>query len=92
MTRAEALKRHGELARELSELHRELAEVLGAEKTAKVQSFMAAPGGTDRQRDQASTANALGSTKEVFKLRGEIDALVEERDHIRLLLAYGADT
>lgn len=45
---------------------------------------------TDKQRDNAAGINALPSTKDVFNIREEIAALEEKRDHLRMVLAYGA--
>lgn len=90
MDRADALAQHGEIARELADLHYQLGNVLSAEREAKVMTFAASQLPTDKQRDNAAQVNSIQSTKDVFKIREEIAALEERRDHLRMVLAYGS--
>lgn len=90
-TRQGCLERHGAIAVELADLHRELGNVLATEREAKITTALAAEG-TDRYRENAAGFNALESTKAVFDIRGNIAALEEERDHLRYLLAHGVLT
>lgn len=88
MTRAELLARHSSLATELLDAHRAMGNLLAQERHIKVQVFNQTGGESDKRRDNAAAIASLPITEEVFRLRGEIDALTEERDDIRLQLAY----
>lgn len=86
-TREEALARHRAVTVELMDLHRELAQLLAAEKEAKVRAYAQAQG-TDKNREQTASFNALNLTTDIFKLKGEIEAWNALRDDIRIWLAY----
>jgi hypothetical protein len=89
MTRNELLARHHELALLLMDAHRQLGGLLGTERDAKINGYMGGQG-TDKSRENNGGIASIEITKEVFKVRAEIAALTEERDDVRLILAYTA--
>lgn len=70
------------------DLRRELGQVRGAERDAKVRAYQMNQQVTDRQRDHIASANALEQTKSVWQIEADIAALEEERDDIRIQLAH----
>ncbi len=89
MTRDELLARHHEVALQLMGLHRQLGGLLSTEREAKINGYMGTTG-TDKFRENNGGIASIEITKEVFKIRAEIAALSEERDDVRLILAYTA--
>lgn len=90
MTRTQVLERLGELAVSLASAYRELSELEAAENQAKASAWIGTQG-TLGERDGVARFNALDLTTDVIKLKGDIRAWQEERDHLRDLLPYAID-
>lgn len=88
MTKAELLARHTEVAHELGGLYRELASVKTSERRTKVAAFQSNILNT-KEREHVANFQALSSTSDIWRLEGEISALVELRDDIRWQLTHG---
>lgn len=88
MTKAELLAQHTEVALELSGLYRELASVKTAERRTKVSAFQQNTLNV-KEREHVANFQALSSTSDVWRLEGEISALIELRDDIRWQLTHG---
>lgn len=86
--REQSLSRLEKVTTTLSQLHRELAQVLIAERQAKVESFLGTQDLHAQARDRQADAYAVSLSVEVFKLRGEISALTEERDYLIFYLSF----
>lgn len=84
------LKRLHEIVIELVEHHRSLALLLAAEKEGRVAAWHEAQpiDGKDSVswRDRISDFNITPLSTDIIKLKGEIAALIEERNYIQLLL------
>lgn len=80
------LTRLGEIAEELGTLHRELATLLSAEAESKVLAWATSQETSIQGRDRQATANAVPLTQDIFRIKADIAALQEERDHLRLLV------
>jgi hypothetical protein len=78
-----------QLSLDLAEHHRELAQLLMAEKEAKIEAFDYSDASTVRQRDHEADRLALPLTRDILKIKGEIAALTELRDYLRLVLQHG---
>jgi hypothetical protein len=85
------LDRHQGITTRLTRARGALAEAKKAELDAKLHTRASlGQQGTDRMRDTEASLAAIDFTKDIIDLTAEIDGLCDERDHIRLLLAYGA--
>lgn len=71
---------------ELAGFHRELSQVLLAEKQAKAQAWMGSDETSIQGRDRAADHFALALSCDVIKLKGDIAACQEERDFLLLLI------
>ncbi len=71
---------------ELASSHRDLAETLGAELEAKVEAYRGSESSSESGRRLDGTIHASPFTVDVFKLKGEIAALLEERFYLERLL------
>lgn len=91
MAQSESLVRLSEVTRLLSENHRELAQVLAAEREGKVESWMSSEHTSIQARDRTADAYAVSLTVDVFKLKGEIAALEVEERYLYFLLSRGED-
>lgn len=87
-SREEALSWLHQISIELRDAYRARGNVLATEKEAKVSTWAFASSGTDRQREMSGNVSAIESTKLAFEFNATIDALIEERDFLRLELAY----
>lgn len=88
-SRQEALERYFDVTRELSSLHRELAEILIAEKDGRIRSYMASDETSVTGRERVADFHVLNLSLDVLKIKGEIAALNEEKEALYLLLMYG---
>lgn len=80
------LDRLSVLADELASDHRELAQLLVSEKQAKLDGWREAHQETQGVREKLGEINGYPVTEEIFQLKGEMAARIEERDHLRLLV------
>lgn len=87
-TRTERLQRLNQLAAELAQAHRELADLLATEHEAKVQSWFASDETTIQGRDRIASLNALHLSLDIIKQKGEIAAMMEERDNLRFQVEH----
>lgn len=71
---------------ELVEHHRSLALLLAAEKEGRVAAWHNATADSVSGRDRVADFNIVPVTVDILVLKGDIAALIEERDYIRLLL------
>jgi hypothetical protein len=78
------LDRLGVLAGELASDHRELAQLLTSEKQAKLEGWQNAS--SDRDAAKLGEIQGFPVTEEIFKLKGEMAARIEERDYLRLMV------
>lgn len=84
------LARLSDVTEQLLYLHRETAELQAAERRTKTEAWFAANETSVTARDRVADISALDTTTEAMKVRAEIVALTEERDHLRLIVAeYG---
>lgn len=76
------------IVQELVDNHHQLGDLLAAEKQGRVESWHAAQPGSDSvsARDRIAEFNIVPLAKDILILKGDIAALIEERDYIRLLL------
>lgn len=88
-TVAAHLDRLRSISTELGQLQKELAQVLIAERQAKLQAWMANEQSSVQARDRYADFNAVGYTVDVFRLRADILALEAERDYIHFAVKYG---
>lgn len=75
-----------ELADALTIDHRELAQLLMSEKQAKLEAWQAAQDQPQGVRDKLGEIAGYPVTEEIFRLKGEMAARIEERDNLRFLL------
>lgn len=88
-TRATALARHKELSAALADLCGELYSTLTDERTTEVTTWQQNPVGTGAKLDKLAKVNTLPHVREVWRIRGEIEATQHELEDIRIQLAYG---
>lgn len=88
MPAAAALASLGDLADQLADKHRELAFVRAEEVRARVNAWQSSTETSVSGREHDMTANAVDFTAHLFEIQGEIAALTEQRDHLRLVLAH----
>lgn len=80
-------RRLGEIAVELAELHRDVASTSrGILETRDETWFGLDPTMSVAERDRIAAHNVRELEDDLLHLRGEIAALNEERDHLRLML------
>lgn len=89
-TRDELLPRYVELCEESATRAEELAMVLADEKRARASGIHHSEFSSATGRDQDASLEAVSYSTEYIKLRGELEALREERDLLRWLLDAGA--
>ncbi len=85
-TRDELLPRYVELCEESATRAEELAMVLAEEKRARASGMHHSEFTSATGRDQDAALEAVSYSTEYIKLRGELEALREERDLIRYVL------
>ncbi len=85
-TRDELLPRYVELCEESATRAEELAMVLAEEKRARASGMHHSEFSSATGRDQDASLEAVSYSTEYIKLRGELEALREERDLLRWLL------
>ena len=73
-------------ALDLTLTHRELGQVLLAEKQAKITGFAQSDSRTISERDNAGAVQALEDTLEVFRLRAKIAGLEARRHFLTVAL------
>ena len=85
------LKRLNELTLELVDGYRELADLQCSERQGRLETWIQLYGSgdhnissTDRQTDHA----VLPLTQDIYKLKAEIQAWQEERDHLRYIIDH----
>ncbi len=88
-TRDELLPRYVELCEESATRAEELAMVLCDEKRARASGIHHSEFSSATGRDQDASLEAVSYSTEYVKLRGELEALREERDLLRWLLDAG---
>lgn len=86
MQLSDLLARLGEIATELAEAHNELATLLSAEVEGRVQAWASSQETSIQGRDRQAQAVVVPLTQDIFRLKANIKALEEERDHKRLLV------
>lgn len=89
ISRAEALEQLKVVAADLSSSHLQLAELLAAEHTARVESWFAADSQYVTERDRIAEHNTLHLTPDIIKLRGEIAALESRRSYLEFVIHWG---
>ncbi len=82
----ELVERLIQVVEELAGLHKELAAVLQAERQAKINTFAQSQAETVTAREREANLMSLDMTCAVYDVKGQIEALVEERDLLRLLI------
>lgn len=90
-TRLAALTQLEQVSKDLAACHRELAQVLMAEKEGRVRTFMASNEGAVNARDRQADINVLDLSVDILKLKGEIAALEAERAFLVILIEHGAE-
>jgi hypothetical protein len=91
MELSQVLSEHARISRELGDLHRELAECLVAERQAKFQAYQASSETSFAGRERTGELHSLPLTCDILRLKGEIAALTEEKEFLRLVLTEAAD-
>lgn len=89
VTRAVALEQLEECAANISSLHQELAQLLAAEHTARVESWFAADSQYITERDRIAEYNTLSLTPEIIKLKGELAAHESRRAFLEFVIHWG---
>lgn len=84
------LDRLHEIVTELVSKHAELGDLLAAEKEGRVAAWHEAQADSVSGRDRIAEFNITPLSKDILVLKGEIAALIEERDYITLLLTLPA--
>lgn len=88
-TRANALIELEQVAAQLSDLHRQLADLQSVEHSHRVQSWFDAESQYITERDRIAEFNTLHLTPEVIRLKGEIAALESRRGFLEFLIHWG---
>lgn len=89
VTRAVALDELESVAGEISSLHLQLAELLSAEHTAKVESWFAADSQYVTERDRIAEHNTLHLTPDIIQLRGQLAAQESRRTFLEFVVHWG---
>lgn len=88
-TVTDAFERMFCLTEELASLHRELAQILMAEKEGRVQSYIASDETSIQGRDRVADFQVAPLSIDALKIKGEIAALNEEKHVLSLLIEFG---
>ncbi len=83
---ARRLTRLEEVSRNLRIFYREYAQIVTAERQQKADIYLNAAAPSHGERQGIATAQTASLTSEALLLKGEIDALEEERSHLRFLI------
>ncbi len=86
-----ALQRLESLTTELADSHRELAQILAAEKECKVRTWVESQETTLGARERQGDSMALGLTVDAIRLKGEIAALEAERTYLLIIIEHIRD-
>lgn len=89
LTRHSALQQLEQVTKELAACHRELAQVLMAEKEGRVRTFMASDAAAVNARDRQADINVVDLSVDAIKLKGEIAALEAERTYLVIVIEHG---
>lgn len=84
-----ALNRYRIISEELSQLHRELAQLVAAEVDGRIQAYLNSEETSVQARDREASAFVVGHTVEVIRLKGEVSALEEEKSYLLYILSIG---
>ncbi len=84
----DALQRLGEVTEELQQLHRELASLLAAEKSARIAAWVESDETTVTARDRVADFNALNLTLDIIKIKGEIAAFEAEVRYLVIVVEH----
>lgn len=82
----DAWERLRDITRELIALHRSLAMLVAEEKEQRISAYLNAPENSVSGRERLADSTVLDVTTEIIKAKGEIAALSEERDFLRLYI------
>lgn len=89
LTRIEALAQLELATKELAACHRELAQVLMAEREGRVRSYLQSDETSVSGRDRQADVNVLDLTLDMLKIKGEIAALEADRDYLGMVIQFG---
>ncbi len=76
----------------LANSHRELGQLLSAEKSAKVLSYGRSMAKTLGERENEGAINALNITEDIFKVRAEIEATKARLDYLGVAIQMALQT
>lgn len=86
-------RRLGEITTELVNLHRDAAVTSRGILTTRDETWFGLdPSMSVAERDRIASHNVVELEDDLLHIRGEITALTEERDHLRILLTILKDT
>lgn len=91
LTRHSALLQLELTTKELAACHRELAQVLMAEKEGRVRTYLASNESAINARDRQADVNVLDLTRDALKLKGEIAAYEAEVRYLVIVIEHGVD-
>lgn len=89
LTRTSALLQLESTTKELAACHRELAQVLMAEKEGRVRTYLESNETSVSGRDRQADYNVLGLSTDTLKLKGEIAALEAEIRYLLIMVEHG---
>lgn len=90
LTRSAALSQLEYTTTELASSHRELAQLLAAEKEGKIRSWVASEESSVTSRDRWADHMVMDLTLDIIKLKGEINALEATRTYLVIVIEHGA--
>lgn len=89
LTRSSALQQLESTTKELAACHRELAQVLMAEKEGRVRTYLESNETSVSGRDRQADYNVLSLSTDSLKLKGEIAALEAEVRYLIIVVEHG---
>lgn len=88
-SRSAALSNLETTTTELASSHRELAQLLAAEKEGKIRSWVASEDTSVTSRDRWADHMVMDLTLDIIKLKGEIAALEATKTYLMVAIEYG---
>ena len=88
MTSPDYWDRLDQVTEDLAIRHRELGELLAAERDCQVRSWHESTESSVTGRDRYASLVALDLSRDIFKLRGEIKALEAEQTYLLARVAH----
>ena len=87
-SRASFLQELFDCTQRIANAHRELGQLLAAEKQARVQAYHSSEGRTNSDKDNAANMSALNITVDIFKIRSDIAALEASKDYLMIAVQF----